>query len=259
MLLRRSILNVVVLAIFAAIAEATAVANADNVVLRWNEAAITAIQTTRIAPPIGARALAIVHTCMFEAWAAYDDTAVGTTRFAGTLRRPKSERTQANKAKAISFAAHRALLDLFPGQAMVNFDPLMSQLGFDASDLSDDLQVPAGIGNNACNAVLALRHHDGSNQLGDQHPGAYSDYTSFTPVNTAEVLRDPNRWQPLLINGVAQRWLLPQWGMVSPFASSISSPHFRNQSLAAAPFVYPSTDYWKQALEVVDLSAQLGD
>ncbi len=74
--------------------------------------------------------------------------------------------------------------------------------------------------NLACGAVVTFRYHDGSNQLGDMHPGAYSDYSGFTPANTLEVLRDPNRWQPLLVNGVAQRWLLPQWGLVKPFAEA---------------------------------------
>ena len=38
-------------------------------------------------PPIVARVLAVVHTCMYDAWAAYDDVAVGT-RLGNTLRRP---------------------------------------------------------------------------------------------------------------------------------------------------------------------------
>jgi hypothetical protein len=60
-----------------------------------------------------ARALAIVHTCIFDAWAAYDQKAVGT-QLGGSLRRPKSEQTATNKNKAISFAAYRAAVDLFP-------------------------------------------------------------------------------------------------------------------------------------------------
>ena len=67
-----------------------------------------------------ARALAIAHTCMFDAWAAYDHRADGT-RFGGTLRQPKRERTLANKTSAVSYAAHRALSDLFPTQ-IARFD-----------------------------------------------------------------------------------------------------------------------------------------
>ncbi len=229
----------------------------DNVVLVWNQAALQAIQAARTPPPIAARALAIAHTCMFDAWAAYDDVAVGT-KFGGSLRRPKSERTSINKEKAVSFAAYRALVDLLPSQKMMKFDPLMDQLGFDSSDNSTDVQTASGIGNVACRAVLDFRHHDGANQLGDLHSGAYSDYTGFTPANTAEVLGDPNRWQPLLVNGVPQRWLLPHWGMVIPFGLR-STAQFRDEVLSQGPDVYRTAGYWKQALEVVELSGELGD
>ncbi len=57
-------------------------------------------------PPFGGRTLAVVHNAMYDAWAACDAKAVGT-RFGGGLRRPAAERTEANKRKAVSFAAHR--------------------------------------------------------------------------------------------------------------------------------------------------------
>lgn len=226
-----------------------------NAVLRWNQAALDAIGTTRTAPPIAARALAILHTCMFDAWAAYDDTAVGT-RFGAALRRPEAERTQANREVAVSAAAYRALVDLFPGQRMMNFDPLLEKSGL-SSALSGDSQSPGGIAIAACNAVLEYRHHDGSNQLGDQSNGAYSDYTGFTPWNTAGMLRDLNRWQPLLVNGVAQRWQLPQWCMVKPFVAS--SLGFRDRIMSQGPYLYPSASYQNQAMEVLHLSARLTD
>jgi hypothetical protein len=229
----------------------------ENVALRWDQAALDAIRITRTSPPIAARDLAIVHTCMYDAWAAYDQVALGT-RLGGRLRRPREERTTANKGKAVSFAAYRALVDLFPAQRTANMDPLMEALGFNPADSSDDTRTPTGIGNIACQAVLEFRHQDGSNQLGDLHPGAYSDYTGFTPANTGEVLKDPNRWQPLLVDGVPQRWLLPHWGMVTPFAL-IFGAQFRSVALSQGPYVYPSAGYWKQALDVIELSAHLGD
>ena len=229
----------------------------ENVALRWDQAALDAIRVTRTSPPIAARALAIVHTCMYDAWAAYDDVAVGT-RLGSALRRPVNERTVGNKEQAVSFAAYRALVDLFPGQRTANMDPLMAALGFDPANSSEEVQTPAGIGNTACAAVLKFRQQDGSNQLGDRHPGAYSDYTGFTPANTAEILKDQNRWQPLLINGVPQRWLLPHWEMVTPFALT-SGAEFRSTAASHGPDVYPSAGYWKQALDVIDLSAHLGD
>jgi hypothetical protein len=57
---------------------------------------------------------------MYDAWAAYDDRAEGT-RLGGRLRRPRAERTPANKEIAIAHAVYRALLDdgkggtIYPG------------------------------------------------------------------------------------------------------------------------------------------------
>src|SRR5690349_8310811 len=77
----------------------------ENVAIQWDNAALQAIRVTKPGPPIVARALAIVHTAMYDAWAAYDDLAVGT-RLGGSLRRPPVERTLANKDEAVSFAAY---------------------------------------------------------------------------------------------------------------------------------------------------------
>lgn len=229
----------------------------ENIVLRWNEIALDAIRTIRTSPPIAARALAVTHTCIFDAWAAYDDTALGT-RLGGRLRRPKSERNVAEKEQAISFAAYSALVDLFPSQKATLFDNAMKSLGYDPDDVSRDTTTPSGIGNVACQAVLDFRHHDGSNQLGDLRPDPYSDYTGFSPANTAEMLKDPNRWQPIRVNGVPQRWLLPHWGLVTPF-SLASASEFRSYALSRGPVAYPGGSYRSQALAVVDLSARLGD
>lgn len=77
--------------------------------MQWDAAALQGVRDAALGPPMVARALAIVHTCMFDAWA-YDNKAVGT-KFGKSLRRPGSERTTANKQKAVSYAAYRALVD----------------------------------------------------------------------------------------------------------------------------------------------------
>ena len=56
----------------------------DSVVLLWNEAALQGVRDSRLGPPIVARALAVVHTCVYDAWAAYDGRAIGT-RFGAAL------------------------------------------------------------------------------------------------------------------------------------------------------------------------------
>ena len=88
----------------------------ENVVLLWDKAVLQAVRNLRTGPPIAARAFAITHTCIYDAWAAYDPVAVGT-RLHGTLRRPVEEHTPANKQQAISFAAYRALIRPLPDTA----------------------------------------------------------------------------------------------------------------------------------------------
>src|SRR2546427_418934 len=85
----------------------------DSVVVQWNAAALQGVRDSKLGPPMVARALAVVHTCVYDAWAAYDRRAIGT-RLGAALRRPHREHTRVNKEIAISFAAYRAAVDLFP-------------------------------------------------------------------------------------------------------------------------------------------------
>ena len=196
-----------------------------TVVLHWNNALLQAIREARMAPPQAARALAIVHTSMFDAWAAYDARAVGT-RLGRQLRRPVFERTDWNKAEAVSIAAHRALSDLFPGRRVDLFDPLIAELGYAPPSSPPDLSTPAGIGHAAAEAVIAFRHHDGANQLGNLSPTGipYADFTGYVPANDAFTLTNPSRWQPLVqLDGSQQRFLAPHWRLVKPFALKMAS------------------------------------
>lgn len=231
----------------------------DTVVVTWDKAALQAIRDTHPGPPIVARMLAVTHTCIYDAWAAYDSVAVGT-RLGGTLRRPMSERTLLNKNKAMSFAAYRALVDLFPTE-QARLNTVMTQLGYDPTDTSTDLTTPAGIGNVVCQAVLDYRHQDGSNQLGDLNPGAYTDYTNYVSVNDPDHVNDANRWQPLRVSDghggfVVQKFIAPHWGHVIPFA--LKRP---DQFAPKEPNIYPKEagQYLKQAQQVLNYSANLTD
>ena len=81
-------------------------AGGDSAVLRWNEAALAAIRATRPAPPVAARALAILHTAIFDAWAPFDVVAVGTAgaSWGAVARRTASQRTAEHKRAAVSAA-----------------------------------------------------------------------------------------------------------------------------------------------------------
>lgn len=143
----------------------------QNLVVLWDSAAVAGTRDAKIGAPMAARSLAIVHTCMYDAWAAYDKKAVGT-QLSGVLRRPSKERTEANKERAISYAAYRALADVLPVDTESVYKPLMRHLGYDPDDKSTDIETPTGIGNVACAAVLEFRHHDKSNQLGEMDSAA---------------------------------------------------------------------------------------
>lgn len=230
--------------------------NSPTIVVYWNQVALQSIRTGHPGPTVVARAMAIVHTAIYDAWTCYDERALPV--YGNILKRQRVERNPSNIHEAISFAAYRTLVDLFPNDAG-SFSAAMTQLGYDPNDTSTDPTKPDGIGNNAAAAVLQFRHHDGSNQLGDLHPGAYSDYTGYVPVNTPYQINDPNRWQPLLIpngNGTysVQVYLTPFWGLVKPFALSSGSqlrPHGFD--------TYPSAAYVQQAHEILDYSAGLTD
>lgn len=43
-----------------------------TVVVRWNQVALEAIRQTHPGPPMVARIVAILHTAMYDAWAAYE-------------------------------------------------------------------------------------------------------------------------------------------------------------------------------------------
>ena len=244
----------------------------DEVVLEWNRAALEGVRRSALGPPMVARALAIIHTCMFDAWAAYDQKAVGT-RLDGSLRRPPRERTIANKHKAISFAAYRAVVDLMPQSKAAIFDGLMAKSGYDPRDTSTDIASPAGIGNVACGAVLDFRHRDGSNQLGDEPGGtpgvAYSDTTGYVPTNLPMDTRaafdpgsvlDPDAWQPLTFTNIAGAVVTPgflgaHWGRVTPFALT-SGSELRPSS---GPARFGSPEFIDQARDLLELSAHLTD
>jgi len=193
----------------------------------WLEVALeaTAREHDRVAPrpTIGSRMLMIITNAMYDAWAAYDEKAVGT-RLGGKLRRPKSEHTEQNKRTAIAYATYRAMLDMFP-EDKTWLDEQMQKRGFDPNNDTTDVTTPQGIGNVAAAAVIDYRHHDGANQLGDEPGGngkPYSDYTFYRPVNPWNKIIDPDCWQPIeftLQDGkkATPGFLTAYWYRVKPF------------------------------------------
>lgn len=230
----------------------------SNVVVHWNETLLQAIRDTNPGPTITSRALAIAHTCMYEAWAAYSQHARSSLPGSHPLRQPAAERTDGNISEAISHAAYRAAVDLFPSEAAAFSDALASY-GYIPDPVNTDPNTPAGVANHLCQAVLDMRHDDGANQLGNRAPGAYSDYTDYQPVNTPDMLVDPGRWQPLRLTRadgsiIVQKFLTPHWGQVRPFAMATPQSY-----QLKPPAEFGSEDYVEQVREAITYSAHLTD
>ncbi|MFI8962463.1 vanadium-dependent haloperoxidase [Streptomyces sp. NPDC053493] len=235
-----------------------------TVVVRWNQATMDAIlgryqaAGNRFGPAtVNARILAIVHNCIYDAWACYDRVASGT-RFGGALRRPRSERTLDNKNEAISYAAHHALLDFFP-EYKVAIDSMLSSLGYDPELTDPRRYSPAWIGLRTAQAVLDYRHGDGANQLATP---PYADTTGYQPKNPPQtagafdpsVVVAPEHWTPLIVGGKLQKYLTPQFAVMKPFA--LSRP---DQFTIPAPPAYPSVRMTAAIEELLDISARLTD
>ena len=194
---------------------------------RWmhimQEASGRSVDRIGARPTIISREMHIAMTSMYDAWAAYDDKAVGT-RLGGTLRRPAAERTVENKSKAVAYAVYRSLLYVYPEDA----DWIAGQMrgeGLDPNDASTDVATPQGIGNVAAAAVIEYRRHDGANQHGDEagcNGKPYSDYTFYEPRNPIDKIIDPDRWQQIPFDDgkggkIYPNFLTAHWYRVKPF------------------------------------------
>ena len=206
----------------------------------WDRAIQQAVIAESPGPTIASRAYGMIHTAIFDAWAAYDQTAIAT-QLGDSLQRPDPEVTEENKQEAISYAAYQVAKDLFPQQAEL-FEAVMSQLGYDSTNETTDITTPAGIGNVSARALLEFRHHDGANQLGSRHEGdgtPYSNISNYQTVNSADEMVRLDLWTPEHVpindpDGRVQQFLTPHWGNVTPFGLD-SGSQFR--PVAPEPFL----------------------
>jgi hypothetical protein len=209
----------------------------------------------------------------FDALAPYHPTAVGVYSRIG--RRPASEsRTNRNKNIAGLYASYQVVKAVFEERAPVMRQALML-VGLDPDDESKDPATAVGIGNTAGDAIVAAHARDGMNLLGDEgrtyNGRPFEDYTGYRPVNTADELTDPSRWQPAAgphrrhVGGgpgdkgifTVQRFATPQFGRVK--AHTYDDPA---QFTLAPPAHLDHTDasaYRRAVDEVLAASAGLTD
>ena len=209
------------------------------------------------------RITTIITNAWFDAIAPYHPSATGIYSDLG--RRPAREATDANRNTAIFYASKSVLDSLMPAYAD-DWRAMLASVGLDPDDTSEHLETAVGIGNAAGRAILAVREHDGINQLGDEggrtYNGVpYADYTGYEPVNTATELSDASRWQPQIVSarmGIfrEQRFVTPQLRMTLPYsyasvdAFDVAAPAKSNPDKPA---------YTAQVDEVLDISAHLTD
>ncbi|WP_299881370.1 vanadium-dependent haloperoxidase [uncultured Cocleimonas sp.] len=211
------------------------------------------------------RVTTLVTNSWFDATAPYHPTAVGVYTRLG--RRPAAESTtNANMNIALIYASYRVLNSLLPENTQLWRD-MLSNVGLDPDDNSQDITTAIGLGNVAGAGVVAGRENDGMNQLGnvdrDYNPMPYMDYTRYKPVNTAYRLSNPSRWQPdLQRQGMGlykiQQFVTPQFAYVEPYSYS----HLPRSFKIARPYASNHRNrhaYRNQADEVLQISANLTD
>ena len=216
-----------------------------SVARQWNEVLLEAIRGDFARPTVHARNLFHVSLAMYDAWAAFDETAQTYMlgKELGRFRLPYEktytpENIKAAQEEAMSFAAYRIITERFrfsPGafESLFLGDSLLNALGYDATFTSTDYAsgIPAALGNYIAEGILAFGAQDSSNE-------AYN-YANlyYRPVNASldptqagnQTISDPNHWQPLSLSvfidqsgnpipGQALPFLSPEWGNLPPFS-----------------------------------------
>lgn len=271
------------------------VPNPDYSIARnWNERALEGIRMDTPHPPGQARNLFSFSVCMYDAWAAYDPTAVG---FVYRAKHSAAD-VAAARREAMSYAMYRMMLERHAysrtamNQAPAN-DAFMEALGYDIHQTSRDPSTPAGIGNRIYDAVSAWFSEDGSRQTAGtpfptaNPPIAYPDYPvghprRYTflnpPMNpflhgiddgTNHTVVDINIWQRLIVansidqNGFPQNplqgYLGAQWLWVRPFSLTRTDPEKPWIDPGPPPFLGTATsaEFKQELVEVIRASSQL--
>ncbi len=215
-----------------------------SVAREWNDVILEAIRNDFARPTVHARNLYHSSILMYDAWAVFDDEA--DTYFLGKtvgdfecvfdgIAAPAD--VQAAQEEAMSYAVYRLILHRFgasplAGETFFYANQLMQSLGYPTAVTSTDYSNgdPAHLGNYMAEQMIAFGDTDGSNEEGNYGNLVYEPVNE--PLAMADLgnplMTDPNRWQPLTIEGNIDQsgnpveatlpFLSPEWGDVLPFA-----------------------------------------
>ena len=265
----------------------------------WNEQLLGTIRQTIPNPPLHARNLFHLATAMYNAWAAYDATAIGYLQ--NEKISPLPSEIEAARHEAISYAAYRVLRERFTTTTLRNgFDAKLTALGYSPSvgqSAITSATTPAELGKRLGQVVLNWSVNDGFDQTG--YPQAYtvSINPNLSPSLALSVLgtnasfvsnrplgfgiptgTHPNYWQPLdLATSVTQNGIPISGGAQSFLGvqSLATTPFSLTRSDATKPWLDPfggpsrlshggttsatDNEYKQQALGVLIASSQLND
>ena len=216
----------------------------QSIARQWNEQNLNAIRLDVPHPPVHARNLFHVSVAMWDAWAAYDDIAIGYVHNEKAVpfdiegNGISDEDVVRSREKAISFAAYRILKYRYQNSVgneitLKSLSDQMTSLGYDESEDSVIGSLPAAVGNRVANSILSFFWDDGSRELDRYVDDTYSPDNDPLPLDeprfTLLTTFNPNHWQPLAFgdfaltqNGIEtdliQKYQGSQWHLVRPFA-----------------------------------------
>lgn len=163
---------------------------ATDAVLQWNEVLLNAIRTDKTAPPVAARAMAIMHTSIHDAVNSIEHRYQSYGK--SFVAHPQS-----SIDAAIAAAGERALSAIFPAQHATFTAKLNDALAAIADGIRETQGVAAG--RFAADQILALRASDGAFVITPYQPGT-----------------NPGEWRPTPPAYLPS--LLPQWPKVTPWS-----------------------------------------
>lgn len=255
---------------------------AHSAAREWNEQLLAAIRIDVPNPPGHARNLFHTAVAMYDAWAAYDQVAVGCIydEKVATIP-PTADAIETARHEAISYAAYRVLRSRFANSVgaattLANLDAELSQLGYSpavAQGPATNAQTPAELGKRIGDAILTWGASDGYANV--NYPGPYNSTVnpnmaselalsvlgnngenpsrSNMPLGVGIPLRSdpdhdyaadtqPNFWQPLGLSTAVTQNGIPTPGGIQSYVGV--------QGMATTPFALTRSDALKPWIEL---------
>jgi len=230
---------------------------APSAAREWNEQTLSAIRLNVPNPPAHARNLFHTAVAMYNAWAAYDSTAVGYVTNEKTASPPPN--LDAARREAVSYAAYRVLRSRFATgtgstTTLARLDAKLAEMGYSVAIGRAAVTTnpsPAELGKRAGQAILNWGNADGFSN--SAYPQPYNSLVNPNLLRPLSVLgtngafqpnmalgygipegSDPNLWQPLDLSTSISQNGIPEPGGTQTFVGV--------QSLATTPFSLTRSD-----------------